>query len=155
METKNQLKLYVKIKIPVNTRVFALRHNNVSNTASLQFKSLYRLASIAPPSIKRDTLTKCERDKQLSDNRHPLYGYQKIRRRLKSRNSFVTTNGLGNRKPLEDRLELWKDANQLLPSDCIPEPSESLPPGSSFCRKDWVALNRARAKVGRTGDDLA
>ncbi|KAK3875779.1 hypothetical protein Pcinc_019358 [Petrolisthes cinctipes] len=58
--------------------------------------ALYRLASIAPPSIKRDTLRKCERDKQLSDNRHPLYGYQEIRRRLKSRKSFVTTNGLGD-----------------------------------------------------------
>ena len=120
-----------------------------------QLPALYRLASIAPPSIRRDTLTKCERDKQLGDNRHPLYGYQDIGRRLKSRNSFATTNGLGNRKPSEYRLERWKDANQLLPSDCLPEASESLPPGSSFCRKDWVALNRARAKVGKTGDNLA
>ncbi|KAK4308903.1 hypothetical protein Pmani_019428 [Petrolisthes manimaculis] len=55
---------------------------------------LYKLASIAPPSIKRNTLTKCERDKQLSDNRHPLYGYQEMRRRLKSHYSFVTTNSL-------------------------------------------------------------
>ncbi|KAK4322915.1 hypothetical protein Pmani_006363 [Petrolisthes manimaculis] len=71
--------------------------------------ALYRLASIAPPFIKCDTLTKCERHKQLSDNRHKLYGYQEIRRRLKSHNSFVTTNGLGNHKPSEDRSELWKD----------------------------------------------
>ncbi|NEO82313.1 reverse transcriptase domain-containing protein [Moorena sp. SIO4G3] len=116
--------------------------------------SLYRLAGIAPPTIRRNTLTKSERDKQLNDNRHPLHGYQNINRRLKSRNSFVTTSGLENRKPSADRMEQWKNANQLLPNDCIPEPNENLPPGSTFCRKDWVALNRARSGVGRTGDNL-
>ena len=46
----------------------------------------------------------------------------------------------------------------MLTSSCpmsLPEPSENLPPGSSFYRKDWVALNRARAKMVRTGDNLA
>ena len=57
-------------------------------------------------------------------------------------------------KPTEDRLEQWKNVDQLLPNDSLPEPSESLPSGSSFCRKDSVALNRARAKMGRTGDNL-
>lgn len=116
--------------------------------------ALYRIASIAPPPIRRATITKNEREKQLSDNRHPLYGHQELRRRLKSRRSFVTTNGLGQQKPSEDRLEQWREADRLLLNESLPEPSENLPPGSSFSRKDWIALNRARVRVGKTGDNL-
>ena len=122
---------------------------------STPLPALYRIASIAPPSIKREITTKYERNKQLHDNRHPLYGHQEVRQRLKSCKSFITTSGLVNQKPSEDRLEQWREADRLPLNESLPEPSENLPPGSSFSRRDWIALNRARARVGRTGDNLA
>ena len=51
------------------------------------------------------------------------------------------------------RLRQWTDTDQHH-SESIPQPSENLPNGTSLSRKDWVALNRARAKTGRTGDNL-
>ena len=45
--------------------------------------TLYRLASICPPSIRRNAITMAERQKQLSDNRHPLHYHQGVQPRLK------------------------------------------------------------------------
>ena len=61
--------------------------------------SLYCLAGIAPPAIRRDAIIRKERDKQLCDDRHPLYGHQDLPRRLKSRNSFATVDGLKGCQP--------------------------------------------------------
>ena len=115
--------------------------------------ALYRLASICPPSIRRDAITKAERERQLSDNRHPLHHHQGVQPRLKSRKSFVTVDRLGNESLSTYRLRRWTETDQHH-RQSIPEPSENLPNGTSLSRKDWVALNRARAKVGRTGDNL-
>ena len=114
---------------------------------------LYKLASISPPSIRRDAITKAEREKQLSDNRHPMYNHQRVQQRLRSRKSFVTVNRLGNESLSTYRLRRWMETEQHH-SESIPKPSEDLSNGASLSRKDWVALNRARAKTGRTGDNL-
>ncbi|KAK3870172.1 hypothetical protein Pcinc_011237 [Petrolisthes cinctipes] len=116
--------------------------------------AVYRMASIAPPAIRRDTLTRQERDKQLSGSRHPLYGHQQPPQRLKSRKSFATTNGLDGSNPAQHRLEQWEIWDRSTFHPTVPPPSESLPNGTSFKRNEWVALNRARAKVGRTQDNL-
>ena len=39
-------------------------------------------------------------------------------------------------------------------NDSLPEPNEKLPPGTDLPRRDWVALNRARSKVAKTGENL-
>ncbi|KAI8482942.1 hypothetical protein Bbelb_393600 [Branchiostoma belcheri] len=112
------------------------------------------LIVICPPGIRRDVQTRTEREKQLSDPRHPLYGHQEVPRRLKSRRSFMTARRLGGMTPATLRVELLKESH---PSNnrALPLPSETLPPGTDLRRRDWVALNRARAKVARTGDNLA
>jgi len=61
------------------------------NLKSTPLPAVHRMASIAPPAIRRNALTKQERDKQLNDCRHPLYGHQQVLQRLKSFKSFVTT----------------------------------------------------------------
>ena len=116
--------------------------------------ALYSLASIAPPSIRRDAITKQERDKQMTDNRHPLYGHQEVQRRLVSRKSFATTTGLQGRTLAKYRHEKWMENNRTPPHGPLPLPSENLPNGTSFNRKEWVTLNRARAGVGRTNSNL-
>ena len=40
------------------------------------------------------------------------------------------------------------------PNAALPEPTEALPPGTHLPRSEWVTLNRARAKVGKTGSNL-
>ena len=115
--------------------------------------ALYRLASVCPPSIRRDAITKAEREKQLSDNRHPLHHHQPVQPRLKSRKSLVTVDRLGTEPVPTYRLRRWNETDQLH-SESIPKPGEDSPNGISLSRKNWVALNRARAGVGRTGDNL-
>ena len=126
----------------------------IGNLKPTPLPSLYRLASIAPPSIRRETITKSERDKQMTDNRHPMYDHQEVRRRLKSRKSFSTVTGLQGCKPSQYRLGKWVENDQNPPHESLPPPCETLPTGTSFKRKEWTALNRARAKVGRTNDNL-
>jgi len=123
------------------------------NLKSTPLPAVHRMASIAPPAIRRNALTKQERDKQLNDCRHPLYGHQQVLQRLKSRKSFVTTLGLEGRSPAQHRLEQWELWDRSASYASVP-PSESLPNGTSFKRNEWVALNRARAKVGRTNNNL-
>lgn len=124
------------------------------NLKSTPLPALYSLASIAPPSIRRDAITKQERDKQLTDNRHPLYGHQEMRRRLVSRKSFATVIGLQGRTPTQYRHEQWMEISRTPPHGPLPPPSENLPNGTSFNRKEWVTLNRARTGVGKTNGNL-
>ena len=116
--------------------------------------SLYRLASIAPPSIRRRVASMTERTKQLSDPRHPLHGHVEVPTRLRSRNSFTTVPSIGNTRAPRRRLECWSESDPIPLKDSLPTPSETLPKGCHLKRKDRVTLNRARAYVGRTNDNL-
>ena len=124
------------------------------NLRATSLSSLYRLAGICPPDIRRKAIEKVERYKQLSDPRHPLYGHQEERQRLKSRHSFVTVAGLEGSSAKAYRLSKWREKDALNANAALPIIQEDLPSGSNLPRKDWVTLNRARAKVAKTGDNL-
>ncbi|KAI8507143.1 hypothetical protein Bbelb_155820 [Branchiostoma belcheri] len=123
------------------------------NLKATPLSALYILAGICPPGIRRDVQARTEREKQQNDPRHPLHGHQETPRRLRSRRSFMTVQGLGGKTPESLRADLWK-RNDPNNNRALPPPSESLPPGADMPRRSWVALNRARAKVARTADNL-
>ena len=124
------------------------------NLKSTPLPSLYRLAGIAPPSIRRETQAKIERDKQMNDSRHPLFGHQEVDRRLRSRNSFSTVTGLDNVRAPAYKLRRWSEMEMENTSESLPLPAEQIPAGSELSRKLWATLNRARAKVCKTADNL-
>ena len=115
--------------------------------------SLYRLAGIAPPEIRRDTMTRTEKFKQEVDERHPLYEHIPATPRLKSRKSFMKNESLNLRSAYDHKIESWREWDQST-NDALPEPNEQLPRGTHLQRKDWVTLNRGRAKVGKTGENM-
>ena len=116
--------------------------------------SLYRLAGIAPPEIRRDGIAKLEKFKQEIDERHPLHGHVPPPPRLKSRKSFMTNESLNPRLAYDNKIERWMEWDESPSNEALQCPSEQLPRGTNLQRKDWVTLNRARAKVGRTGRNL-
>ena len=115
--------------------------------------ALYRLAGIAPPEIRRDIKTMSHKLKQETDIRHPLSGHGVPRGRLKSRNSFMATESLDHNEPANELLNKWNEWDDHA-SDAVQDPKEELPSGTDLPRKEWVTLNRARAKVGKTGRNL-
>ena len=116
--------------------------------------TVYRLAGIAPPHIRRTTKAKIQKFKQETDIRHTLYGHVPPRSRLKSRNSFMTNQSLNPDEAENHRLSTWKEWDKSPGNEAVQEPQENLPKGTELPRKDWVTLNRARAKVGRTNKNL-
>ena len=116
--------------------------------------SVYRLAGIAPPHIRRDTRTMTQKHKQEIDPRHTLFGHVQPRRRLKSRNSFMNAESLDPAGASRSRLEKWREWDKSTDNEAVQQPCESLPSGSDLPRKEWVTLNRARSKTGRTAKNL-
>ncbi|KAK3893287.1 hypothetical protein Pcinc_002843 [Petrolisthes cinctipes] len=116
--------------------------------------TLYRLVGIAPPHIRRETQAKVQKYIQENDVRHPLYGHSGVRRRLKSRKSFMTIDSLEHKESTNYRLQKWRAWNTGTPNDAIQSLCEHLPSGINLSRKDWVTLNRARSKVGKTVNNL-
>ncbi|GFR98758.1 ATP-dependent RNA helicase p62-like [Elysia marginata] len=73
--------------------------------------------------------------------------------RLKSRKSFRTVESVQPDQAASHRLELWNTWDNTT-NEAIQPPKEQLPSGIELQRKDWVTLNRARAKVGKTASTL-
>ncbi|GFR87248.1 hypothetical protein ElyMa_000742000 [Elysia marginata] len=114
---------------------------------------LYRTAGIAPPDVRRQTHGSTEKHKQETDLRHPLFDHSYPRARLKSRKSFRTVESVQPDQAASHRLELWNIWDNTT-NEAIQPPKEQLPSGRELQRKDWVTLNRARAKVGKTASTL-
>ena len=114
---------------------------------------LYRTAGIAPPHIRREINARTEKYKQETDVRHPMFDHTYPNSRLKSRKSIRTVDRLEPDLAATSRLNNWYDWDNI-PNEAIQPPTEQLPTGIDLSRKDWVSLNRARAKVGKTASTL-
>ena len=110
---------------------------------------LYRTAGIAPPPIRRDIQARTQKHQQETDERHPMFGHEYPNRRLKSRKSFGTVDSLDPSISAISRLQAWNEWDDH-PNEATQPPDERLPTGTDLQRRDWVSLNRARAKVGKT-----
>ena len=119
--------------------------------------TLYKLAGIAPPEIRRYTTSKIEKSKQILDSRHPLHPHVPVPSRLKSRKSFATVEELpAHVSAQNDRIDQWRVFDDRLPpNSAVQDPIEEIADGALLPRHDWCALNRARAGVARTGDNMA
>ena len=115
--------------------------------------AVYRLAGIAPPHIRREAQLGAQKHKQEHDNRHPLSDHTTPRSRLTSRSSFMTAESLDPEHLPQHRVDRWTEWDNH-DSNAIQAPREELPSGTDLPRKDWVTLNRARAKVGKTASNL-
>ena len=114
---------------------------------------LYKTAGIAPPEIRRQIQASTEKYKQENDTRHPLFNHSYPRARLKSRKSFRVVESIQPDHSANHRITKWKEWDSS-PNLTVPPPREQLAPGTELQRKDWVTLNRARAKLGKTASTL-
>ena len=92
--------------------------------------------------------------RQTRDIHSTAVGHSCPQRRLKSRRSFMTEESLPPKQSTSRRLERWKEWDCSPPNDALQAPAEQLPTGTDLPRKDWAALNRARAGVGKTASSL-
>ena len=76
----------------------------------------------------------------------------KFRERLVLFSSIFNWHKLKCVNPLSRRCK-WAEWDKTT-NDALQRPTEQLPAGTDLVRKDWVALNRARAKVGNTATNL-
>ena len=94
---------------------------------STPLPSLYRVAGIPPPHIRRETIAKIEKNKQINDPRHPLHNHQEVRKRLKSRKSFATVDGLEPTRAAAHRLEKWWESDRCHPMGRCPSQTKVCP----------------------------
>ncbi|XP_064423748.1 fas-binding factor 1 homolog [Latimeria chalumnae] len=94
--------------------------------------SLYILAGITPPDIRRTVASRAERLHQTTDPRHPLYRHIPVTSRLKSCKSFITIIEPLSSSPESTRLQLWKARLQAtsVADKMRLQITETLPPGS-------------------------
>ena len=111
--------------------------------------SLYVLAGIAPPGVRRSVASRTERRRQAEDTRHPCHNHQPAPSRLKSRKSFLHAVQPLSQPPQTARLALWEEqriAKQHLAKLPI-QTSEQLAPGhKSECPSTDSARVWAAAK---------
>ena len=114
---------------------------------------LYVLSGIAPPEIRRSVHSQNERTKQLTDQRHSLHHHQRVKSRLQSRNSFVSTSQPLLCKPAEARVAKWQEqweATQGNLKKYDVHPKEQLPSGHTLPWRTWRIANRMRSEQAAT-----
>ena len=110
--------------------------------------SLYILLGIAPPEIRRNAVSSRERNRQLTDERHPLFGHAPAKSR-QSRKSFL--NAVNPSAVVEDiRSAYWTERLDNLPSrtSMTMFSKEELPTGADSSWEEWKCRNRLRTGTG-------
>ena len=120
------------------------------------FLTGYGLVLPPPPHthIRRETKARTQKHNQENDPRHTLHGHVQPRRRLKSRSSFMAIESLDPEEAPSYRISQWREWDKDTDNAAVQEPLEKLGKGTDLPRKEWVTLDRARAKVGRTAKNL-
>lgn len=113
---------------------------------STPINKIYCLSGIAPPRIRRSETTDLERIKPLKDDRHPMFQYETVRTRLKSRQSFITSS-MELKDPL-DQARLLRQRAEAEIDDPI-QPNQHLPPGKDLRWNLWKTIYRFRTGVAR------
>ena len=114
---------------------------------------LYRTAGIAPPQTWREIQSRTHKQLQENDKRHLMFDHKYPQSRLKSRKSFRTVESLDSHLSAFQRLKAWNEL-ETYPNQATQPPIEELPTGTDLQRKDWVLLNKGRAKVGKMAGTL-
>ena len=125
-----------------------LRLTNINN--------LYLLAGIASPETRRETASREERLRQITDPKHSLYEVEPETARLKQERCFLThVKPLVKSKSMT-KIEQWTEHLQTNPISVQigVEPPESLPLGNNAPRPRRRALNRLRSGVDCTKANL-
>ena len=99
-------------------------------------------------------MTRTQKYKQEKDPRHSLYVHVQPRSRLKSRSSFLATESFDPEQSSTYKRDKWKEWDPTTDNAAVQEPIEELAYGIDLPRREWVTLNRARSKVGRTSRNL-
>ncbi|CAI6360793.1 unnamed protein product [Macrosiphum euphorbiae] len=81
------------------------------------------------------------------DQRHPMYGYLRPQRRLKSRRSFIANSTTIQDSPEQHRIRKWRE--ELKCEKPVP-PSDNLPCGGNQPWIIWKTLNRLRTRIAKT-----
>lgn len=106
-------------------------------------QKIYPLIGISPPHIRRMSAAASEKKRQESDSRHPLYGRQPARQRLKSRSSFLRGVVALDGSQEDARKKMWKTETK----DPIVPLLEKMAPGYNLPYGIWKSLNRLRTGV--------
>ena len=114
---------------------------------------IYVLSGIAPPEIRRSVHYQNERTKQLTDQRHSLYHHQPVKRRLHSRNSFISTSQPLLCKAAEARVTKWQNQWEATQSNLKKydiHSKEQLPSGDTLSWRTWRTANRVCSRQAAT-----
>ena len=80
--------------------------------------------------------------------RHPLFGHEPAKRRLKSRKGFL--NSVEPNGTESTRVALWEETIANLPTTALSiSAKEELPPSADSSWAEWKCLNRLRSNTGR------
>ena len=107
--------------------------------------SLYTLAGIAPPDIKRLVATMKEKKRQETDQRHPLHN-KKVEDRQRLRRKILLRSESLEATPKCERITHWRNRTQTFPTTVTVNlvPSEELAPGNNLRWLTWRSLNSLR-----------
>ena len=125
-------------------------------TRQTQTQDLYVLSGIAPPTVRRQIASMKEKDRQERDTRHSLHHHTPVRKRLKSRSSFIAETEALQGAYESVRLHQWHE-NWLSQQSSLKEyslfPMEALPAGRDLSWRQWRTANRVRSKKTATPAD--